>query len=310
MKAPDLTASKEDCLRDGFFALSSHRLRDLADMIRFGATEIWATVFSLNTFQQAAQSEVNVHGHGAAVSVGLRKELRAALRAYEKTCETLKLEKALSRLEHLRIVLCPDTGLAIVIASEIHGLIQQILNEAASIRFLFVSPEKVQYFEAEELFGPTVNAAFPSAKNEIKCAGNCLALDLNTAAVFHLMRAAELGLRSLAEHFGAKVKNKPLDLAGWDGVIKAIERKIDQRLNPKTPKGSPAVVKPIRKSAKKKAEEREFYRGVMGEFYAFKDVWRNSVMHTRTSYNEVEAVGVSIRVCDFMNRLSTRLSQV
>lgn len=196
------------------------------------------------------------------------------------------------------------------IRKDIGVIIVTINQDLAEKNFTFIPSKKSDFFEKPDLFGLKVHSQFPSVAIEIKEAGNCIAADLNTAAVFHLMRAAELGLRSLADHFGAKIKNKPLELAGWDDVIKALESKIEQKLNPKTPKGSSAIVKPVRKSAKKKADDREFYRGVMGEFYAFKDVWRNSVMHTRSTYNESEALGVFLRVKDFMVRLSEQLSEV
>ena len=56
---------------------------------------------------------------------------------------------------------------------------------------------------------------FKSAKDDIGAAGNCYAADLHTAAVFHLMRVAEKGMKALARHLGIKkvTKTKPLTLA-------------------------------------------------------------------------------------------------
>src|SRR4051794_4802873 len=49
-----------------------------------------------------------------------------------------------------------------------------------------------------EIMGAEVKAAFPSAMPDVLEVGNCLAAECNTAAVFHLMRVAEVGLRALA----------------------------------------------------------------------------------------------------------------
>ncbi|HWY75027.1 MAG TPA: hypothetical protein VN281_05390 [Verrucomicrobiae bacterium] len=183
-----------------------------------------------------------------------------------------------------------------VIDSELASLLVAIRNELAQRKFIFIPPDSVKYLEQEALFGKAVYDAFPSARDEIKAAGNCLAADLNTAAVFHLMRTVELGLRAFARHLPVKVKKKPLEYSEWGPIIKEIEKKIE----PKIPK----------KRGPKQTEAYEFYHGIMGEFNAFKDVWRNSVMHTRRSYNASEAVGVFQHVRNFMQRLSTRISEI
>ena len=66
----------------------------------------------------------------------------------------------------------------------------------------------------------------------------------------------------------------PLEYAEWGRVIGEIEGKINLiRHRPRGPK---------------KTEAMEFYLGVLAEFNAFKDVWRNNVMHSRKAYSEVE----------------------
>lgn len=47
-------------------------------------------------------------------------------------------------------------------------------------------------------FGVSVAEKFPGAADDIKAAGNCLALHQATACVFHLMRVMELGVQALA----------------------------------------------------------------------------------------------------------------
>ncbi|HZQ47853.1 MAG TPA: hypothetical protein VFC07_12620, partial [Verrucomicrobiae bacterium] len=157
--------------------------------------------------------------------------------------------------------------------------------------FAFIPSQRLIFFEKDSLFGRDVQLKFPSATNEIRDIGNCMALDLHTAAVFHCMRVVEHGLRALAIHLKVKVKY-PLEFAEWGVIIKGIDRKLAD-LQPKA-------------RGKKKAEALEFYRLANDDCNMFKDVWRNSVMHTRGRFPEHEALGVFLRVQSFMQRLSQR----
>src|SRR5262249_3260797 len=62
----------------------------------------------------------------------------------------------------------------------------------------YVSTLNVLLEEIRSPFGALVDAAFPNAKMDMIEAGNCLAVGRNNAAVYHLICAAEIGLRVLA----------------------------------------------------------------------------------------------------------------
>ncbi len=162
---------------------------------------------------------------------------------------------------------------------------------------VFIPKERARYFNKdakEALFGSDVYTAFPEARDDIKYAGNCISADLNTAAVFHLMRTVEHGMRSLANHLGVKIRNRTLESADWGTLIKAIRAKIELRQQ-----------KYDKSKRKKKGEFKklDFYRAITDEMNVFRQNWRNNTMHTRSSYKASEAVGVFDRVCDFMQRL-------
>jgi hypothetical protein len=123
---------------------------------------------------------------------------------------------------------------------------------------------------------------------------NCLAADLHTAAVFHLMITSEYGLRALAKHLKVKTK-RTLEFSDWEAIISAIDTKLNAI------KTKPRGIK--------KQNDLEFYRSLLTECNEFKDVWRNNIMHARRRYNEREATNVFARVRDFMQRLSTRVSE-
>jgi hypothetical protein len=147
------------------------------------------------------------------------------------------------------------------------------------------------------LFGKAVNKAFPSAESDIKAAGNCLSADLNTAAVFHLMRAMEVGLRAFARHLKVwKVKKHvPLEFGTWGEIITALTAKID------------ALSRVTR--GRKRRETLDFHEGALIELRAVKDLWRDKVMHAQGDYDKHQALTALNHVRGFMQRLAAKLSE-
>jgi hypothetical protein len=178
-------------------------------------------------------------------------------------------------------------------ATQLRLLWNTMQTEMSQRTFAYVSPEKDKYFEKNLLFGYDVETAFPSAKNDIRDAGNCIAADLNTAAVFHLVCVINIGLLALATHL--KIKIKAAEYQEWGNIIGKLTTKLEQVQQ--KPKG------------KKKQEELEFYSGLLGELNGFKDVYRNNVAHARRRYGETEAINLFNRVGDFMRRLASRVSE-
>jgi hypothetical protein len=183
------------------------------------------------------------------------------------------------------------------ISTSLDEVLRAFEKDLSKIVFVPIAYNRHQYFEKEHLFGHAVTIAFPSAAAEIKSAGNCLAAELHTAAVFHLMRVVEVGLRAIAKRLRVRVGNGPLDYQTWGTIINGIQ----SALNTSTPPNSAGL--------KKRAKFLEFSSGVMGEFNAFKDLWRNNVMHTRDSYDEHQAMSAFNHVRGFMQRLAERIKE-
>ena len=180
------------------------------------------------------------------------------------------------------------------------GLRLAISKELKNRKFAMIENKKADFFEKENLFGENISKAFPSVKYEIRQAGNCLAMDFNTAAVFHLMRVAELGMRALARRLNVKCKKNTIDSGGWSEIITGIENATAARWL-KAPKA---------KTARRKAVAfLKLCEISADELNVFKEVWRNNVMHAGQLNNEHEAHGVYIRVRDFMQRLSAQVSE-
>src|ERR1035437_6377080 len=139
--------------------------------------------------------------------------------------------------------------------------------------------------------------SFPLAKDDCREAVYCYALERNTACVFHSMRAAEIGLRALARRMKVTLpKNKRLEWAQWQEILKEMKDKTEAFA--KTVKAGPA-----------NDDLLEFYNGAIGQFYGFKDEFRNQVMHVRGAYDEFDAARALTRVRDFMEELAERIDQ-
>ena len=233
--------------------------------------------------------------HNASVQIDGQDK---AIRGWMFYCDQLGMEKSKNAIEHFLMLLSnagspPNFS---VVDSQLGGIINSLWRELFVSKFTFIPQKKAHLFEQEKPLGESVYAAFPSARDDAKAAGNCLAADLNTAAVFHLMRIVEIGLRKLARHLKVPIKKSQLEYLEWNTIIEQIEKSIMAKKTT-LPRG------------KRKSELLEFYHGMMGEFNAFKDVWRNNVMHSRNFYNETEAMAVYIRVQNFMQRLAAKISE-
>jgi len=208
--------------------------------------------------------------------------------AIKEFCKTFELKGSLARAEQFSYVLRENVPANNIVESEIEGL-EVAINEELNNRFCaFVPSEKIQFFEQKMLFGDAVFSAFPEAREEIKDAGNCLVADLNTAAVFHLMRVAEVGLRKLAKPFKIKLPHQ-IEYATWGTVLNAIQTELDK--------------KGVRRSPVKE-EKLKRYSHLLLEIKAFQHLWRNPVSHLRGSYDPLQAESAFNHVRAFMQNLA------
>lgn len=183
------------------------------------------------------------------------------------------------------------------IKGQIKALRKNIELELDKRKFTLVAEEKTQYFEQDQLFGKDVYDKFPSTRFDLKEAGNCLACALNTAAGFHLMRAAEIGLRELGKDRQIpSVSN--IENMQWGEIIRELEdevKKIQQWPN------SPA-----------KEEAHKFYNRALVEIRAFNDGWRRHLAHVRQSQiplDDTEAIALAGHIERFLKLLATKLAE-
>jgi hypothetical protein len=195
------------------------------------------------------------------------------------------------------------------LAAEIETIKEAVSVELFMNSFLRIVPERSGFVDQPLLLGEAVASAFPSAVPDIKQAGSCLAAECNTAAVFHLMRAVEWGLRSLCSHFGIRrVRNKfkksgkkgsyvPIEYLEWERILDELQDRIDKRIQ-KLKRG-PA-----------KQEFQALYYPVLLDIRGIRDAWRNHVMHTRAEYNHEDADAILGHVKRLMATLASRISEL
>jgi len=183
-----------------------------------------------------------------------------------------------------------------------HRLQMDIVDAMKNREFLRIADDRTGLVDQDELFGRRVAEAFPSAKDDIREAGNCLAAECNTGAVFHLMRAAEVGLRALAIDREAEFKNKPITQQDWGTILMFLD----------------GILKDMRGDALSKWPDPEirdvqtrFYAEVIGQLRGFNEAWRRHISHAREDgiYGRDYANGVYKHVRSFMIDLSAKISE-
>ena len=124
-----------------------------------------------------------------------------------------------------------------------------------------IATEKEKYFPKDDLFGGTVNTAFPSCAPEIRNAANCYALEQNEATAYHSIRILERGLDILAQKFKVDFM-----FTNWHNVVEQVEKqitKIDSSFGPDW------------------KEQQKFFSQAATHLMFLKDAWRNHIMHGR-----------------------------
>jgi hypothetical protein len=173
---------------------------------------------------------------------------------------------------------------------ELQGRIDDELEENILIS---VDPSHANLYTNLQLFGQRVGDAFPSAAIDIEEAGKCLALGRSTAAVFHLMRVLESGLRAL----GASLGDPTLDANAnptWDRILK---------------RGDIELLKSADKRSREWQAKGEFFTDAIANLRAVKTAWRNPTMHVIGVYDPEKALDVFNTVGALMRHLATELHE-
>ena len=285
-------------------------------MNRFRATELAACVASLHAVACRCAKDEVVKGKGVPADQNTLVQANHALKSIEMLARTLHLGRcrrvAATAAHHIGTDENTDVTTIKVLMI---GVVNDIHRDLGELAFLFVQKERSKFIDHEPHFDidqpgeqRSVHEAFPNARFDAREAGNCLAADCNTAAVFHMMRVVEWGLRALCVDLGmrrlrcinkrtGKVTYKPLEYSEWDSILSQLRARTTDKLAR------------LSRGQRKQALQ-EFYLPAIQDVEAFKDAFRNHVMHSRREYTRKEADAIRDRVQRFMRLLATRVSEV
>jgi len=148
---------------------------------------------------------------------------------------------------------------------------ETIIQELSNINFLRVTDDMETYLDKKSPFGQEVSTAFPGSVEDIVEAHNCFAWGTYTAAMFHLGRAMESGVKRLAKRMSIKIQRDD-----WQAYLSAMNDKIS-KMPFKTPKD--------------KAKRAPFAEAAAYLLH-FKEAWRNQTMHPKKTYTREQALEV------------------
>jgi hypothetical protein len=168
-------------------------------------------------------------------------------------------------------------------------------DELESITLFYLPSDKMSFYQKTELFGLEFKTNFPKANVEVIEAGNCIAFARHTAAIFHLMRALEIGIFSLFTFLGINLPEKDGD-KNWNCYFRIIKEKIAE--NDKSKAADTGW-----------QTDKEFAQKALAFFESVRNPLRNSTMHVDVTYDEGGAEMVFNSIKGFMQHLATRLKE-
>jgi len=154
-----------------------------------------------------------------------------------------------------------------------------VSDELSVIQFLSLSSDHTRLYSNPFEGWDDVLKVWPDAVNDIESAGQCIALSLPTAAVFHLSRIAERGLRQACAKYipATDLPQPPYQMMGK--YLECIDNF--------------AKIRPVPAGAIDLTEAASYFRPI-------KNVWRDNVSHAGIEYNEGQAKRCYIAIRDML----------
>jgi hypothetical protein len=274
----------------------SRRLWSLWDMLNTHGFKIAKAVIMLSEakWMWIALDQKALLGDPQTTSVPLSREgieaaTQVAIALIREACSLSKLDGAEPEIKRLEDLIWPPLqGMPKVggasIATAITRFLSRLQDEFSARYYFCLDQNNARFYEKHDLFGEAVARKFKDAADDIKQAGNCLALEQPTACVFHLMRAMEVAVRQLSKRLKIKVTPQTT----W--------RVMTNNMDPKI-----RAMPDVTQHQKNRKNEWEAARA---NLHAVGSVWRNNTMHPATSYTQTQALDVFNAVRVFMSNLA------
>lgn len=203
-------------------------------------------------------------------------------------CQTLKCTNTGKAAKRLTTALETSDQFTLGELADGYQDIQSRFDDELEDQFIFIiSPERAAFWNKSDLVSQHVKDWSAEVAQELLLAANAYCCDLQTASVFHSMRAAERGIRQAAEELEIDVTSDE----NWKNVIDQIQKKaraLDER------------PKDLSKSA-----TCQHYSEIALDAGLIKDAWRNHVAHAKIDYLESQALKVLNATCGFCEKLAS-----
>lgn len=118
------------------------------------------------------------------------------------------------------------------IEKQFRELASRMEVELAAHVFLYVNRETGRFYSEPFRNWKKTCVAYPGAMYDIEEGSKALALQRNTACVFHMMRILERGLKSVATDLGINLNLKDRN---WGSILKQIHEEIEARTKQNDP---------------------------------------------------------------------------
>jgi hypothetical protein len=213
------------------------------------------------------------------------RELRRALVALDANISLILLDSIMAHVaDFSKEVFCAN----------INELSRRVKDEFSTVKLLHVQEPMVRYYQPREpLFGSEFEEKFGSSLFDLDESAKCLALGRPTAAVFHLMRIMEIGVRATARCLQVPDPTKPNE-RNWGHILAETRKAIEA----KWPTGA------VRMSG-----DRALFEDLYASLDAVKNPWRNATMHVERTYTEDQAEHILVAVKGFMMKLASRCDE-
>lgn len=209
---------------------------------------------------------------------------------------TQTIEKINQLIEHLPAASAPATiaslrllknewvGTGTIPKSRLRALLQNVTQNlqaefSGRSLWLFSAEEQAIYAKSCKPFGDAVFNTFPEMREDLEEAAICLAINRNTASVFHLMRSMEIAV-GLISHQLTGVKEQKV----WGLLLADIKTAIDGMA---------------------KGPERTAWSHAHSLLFGVKEAWRNEVMHPKKAYTSEQALDVYGACRSFLRHLAS-----
>jgi len=211
-------------------------------------------------------------------------------------CEYLDLPASKQSCDELVKTLSKRSPMPISgeIQSLLTELVKRIAVELEAHTYLCVSRDDAGFYNKPlDGWGDTITA-FPSTRYDIEEASKSLALQRNTAVVFHLMRVMGAGVKAMGKSLSEPTLDASHNLT-WDNVLRRCTKESEKEFKDMSPAWQ---------------SDKQFFAAATAKLYAVKDAWRNPNAHEiGDKYTSEETLDIYRTIRSFMRQLATKLKE-